>query len=114
MLTRVVYSPAPLTNRLRYWLPSILKHTYVALRFLPQSVYERAAPLHLEPAPDVVARIFMLFRGIDETELGLWDEARERKETSVEFWKDVVDVDIERLQDASLFRAIEWGGMEVR
>ncbi|KAJ2912266.1 hypothetical protein MD484_g8146, partial [Candolleomyces efflorescens] len=98
------------TSFITYWLPSILKHKYVALRFLPQSVYERAAPLHLEPAPDVVARIFMLFRGIDETELGLWDEARERKETSVEFWKDVVDV--QRLQDASLFRVIEWGGME--
>jgi ubiquitin C len=56
----------------------------------------------------------MLFRGVGETELGLWEEACERKNIPVEFWKNVVGIDVERVQDANLFRAIEWGGMEVR
>ena len=86
-------------NHIRYWLPSILKHKYVALRFLPQSVYERAAPLQLEPTPDVVARIFMIFRGVGETELGLWEEACERKNIPVEFWKNVVGVDVEGMAE---------------
>lgn len=70
---------------IRYWLPSILKHKCIALRFLPQSVYERAAPLRFDPIPDVIARIFMLFRGVDENQLGSWAEARERKNDGVEF-----------------------------
>ncbi|RXW15280.1 hypothetical protein EST38_g10574 [Candolleomyces aberdarensis] len=102
------------TSFITYWLPSILKHEYVALRFLPQSVYERAAPLHLEPTPDVVARIFMLFRGVDRDDLEIWAEASERTKDAVEFWKDVVGIDVDKLQDASLFRVVEWGGMEAR
>ncbi|KAK0220013.1 hypothetical protein IW262DRAFT_1381981 [Armillaria fumosa] len=35
-------------------LPSILKHTYIALGFVPQNEYETAAVLHIEPSPDVV------------------------------------------------------------
>ncbi|RXW11894.1 hypothetical protein EST38_g13960 [Candolleomyces aberdarensis] len=102
------------TSFITYWLPSILKHKYIALRFLPQSAYERAAPLHLEPSPDVVGRIFMLFRGVSENDLEAWVEARERTKDAVEFWKDVVGVDVDKIGDASLFRVIEWGGMEVR
>ncbi|RXW11895.1 hypothetical protein EST38_g13961 [Candolleomyces aberdarensis] len=102
------------TSFITYWLPSILKHKHVALRFLPQSAYERAAPLNLDPTPDVVARIFMLFKGVEEEDLEIWAEASEKTRIAVDFWKDVVGVDVDRLQDASLFRVIEWGGMEVR
>lgn len=51
-----------------YWLPSLLKHQHVALRFLPQEAYEDAAPMNVSPAPDVVTRVFMLFRGVEETD----------------------------------------------
>ena len=44
-----------------YWLPALSKQPYVALRFLPQAVYERAAELRVEPRPDVVTRAMMLF-----------------------------------------------------
>jgi hypothetical protein len=56
----------------------------------------------------------MLFRGVDEENLELWDEARERANDAVGFWKKVAGIDVDKLQDASLFRVIEWGGMEVR
>ena len=44
-----------------YWLPKLSKKPFVALRFLPQAAYERAAELEVEPKPDVVTRVFMLF-----------------------------------------------------
>ncbi|KAF6740892.1 hypothetical protein DFP72DRAFT_1128633 [Ephemerocybe angulata] len=98
------------TSFITYWLPSLLKHKHVALRFLPQSAYERAAPLSVEPTPDMVGRIFMLFKGIKETELGMWSDACEQSAVQ---WAGVVGVDSERMNDTGLFRVIEWGGMEV-
>ncbi len=96
-----------------YWLPSLLKHSHVALRFLPQDVYEGAAPLSIEPKPDVITRVFMIFRGVSEAD-EKWSEARARASQNVqEVWKDIVGVDDERALNTSLFRVLEWGGMEV-
>ncbi|KAK0203777.1 hypothetical protein DFS33DRAFT_1374188 [Desarmillaria ectypa] len=63
------------TSFITYWLPSILKHTHVALRFVPQHEYETAAPLRIEPLPDAVTRIVMLFKSISEDQLGEWSGA---------------------------------------
>ena len=104
---------SPTYHVFRYWLPTILKHNHVALRFLPQSAYEQAAPLNILPVPDVITRIFMLFTGVDKELLPQWPQAQERACHSVDFWKDVVRVDCTRSLDESLFRVLEWGGMEV-
>ncbi|KAI0707094.1 hypothetical protein C8Q76DRAFT_800454 [Earliella scabrosa] len=93
-----------------YWLPALSKESYVALRFLPQVAYERAAELEVVPTPDVVTRVFMLFRGIDEGQIEAWADARARA-GSVD-WKSVVGVKSEAC-DESLFRVLEWGAMEV-
>ncbi len=98
----------------RYWLPSLLKHRNVALRFLPQQAYEAAAPMNVSPAPDVVTRVFMLFRGVEETDLAMWTQARARADEDVAFWTEIVGVDVEEASDAQLYRVLEWGGMEVR
>ncbi|KAG1803374.1 hypothetical protein EV424DRAFT_1544890 [Suillus variegatus] len=95
-----------------YWLPSILKHEYVALRFVPQAAFERAASLHISPQPDVVTRIFMLFKGIRE-DLANWTNARIQAEKDVAWWVNVIGVDPARAGDVTLFRVLEWGGMEV-
>ncbi|KAJ3494323.1 hypothetical protein NLJ89_g10833 [Agrocybe chaxingu] len=97
----------------RYWLPSILKHKHVALHFLPQSAYERAAPLDVSPKPDVVTRVFMLFKGVDNHALDHWSVAKAKAAEDVNWWRNVVGVDLDRAMDASLFRVLEWGGMEV-
>lgn len=97
----------------RYWLPSILNHKYIALRFLPQYAYERAAPLEVTPLPDVMTRVFMLFKGVPEDQLANWSAAQTRADADVAWWVGVVGVDVARAQDASLFRVLEWGGMEV-
>jgi len=103
----------------RYWLPSFLRHKHIALRFLPQSAYERAAPLDIVPRPDIVTRVFMLFKGITDDDLPNWENARARvatggvRSSSVAWWKDVVGVDLDKALDVRLYRALEWGGMEV-
>ncbi|KAG1799966.1 hypothetical protein EV424DRAFT_439089 [Suillus variegatus] len=101
------------TSFITYWLPSILKHEYVALRFVPQAAFEPAASLHISPQPDVVTRVFMLFKGIRKEDLANWTNARIQAEKDVAWWVDVVGVDPARTGDVTLFRALEWGGMEV-
>jgi hypothetical protein len=94
----------------------MLKYEYVALRFIAQDAYERAASMYIEPAPDVVTRVFMLFRGVPACDLGLWEAARSRAAAAdgQTFWTDVVGVDAVRAADRRLFRVLEWGGMEVK
>ncbi|KAH9073483.1 hypothetical protein EDB83DRAFT_2219533 [Lactarius deliciosus] len=103
------------TSFITYWLPDMLKHEYVALRFVAQDAYEQAAPMRITPAPDVVTRVFMLFRGVPVGDLGLWEAASARAHADgARLWADVVGVDAVRAADSGLFRVLEWGGMEVR
>lgn len=83
------------------------------MRFVPQAAYERAAPLDIVPAPDIVTRVFMLYKGVEENALLDWSSARARAADDVAWWKDVVGVNVDRARDARLFRVLEWGGMEV-
>ncbi|TEB30938.1 hypothetical protein FA13DRAFT_1688558 [Coprinellus micaceus] len=102
------------TSFITYWLPALLKHKYVALRFLPQTVYEKAAPLEVSPAPDVVARIFMLFKGLKGEEIHpIWSSAIVGSQDDTKRWESVVGVDSPLLADKTLFRVVEWGGMEI-
>jgi len=66
------------------------------------------------PAPDVVTRIFMLFRGVPDKDLSEWNMSAAMEETKPEGWKDVVGVDVARASDEGMFRVMEWGGMEVK
>ena len=63
--------------------------------------------------PDVVTRVFMLFRGVDESHLEVWSAARDLGNQNANMWREVVGVDVGRALDAGLFRVLEWGGMEV-
>ncbi|KAJ6549872.1 hypothetical protein B0H19DRAFT_1264764 [Mycena capillaripes] len=87
-------------------------HTHVALRFVPQAAYETTAALDIQPVPDVVTRIFMLFKGVDDGALGEWKEAKPTA-GDAERWRRVVGGDFHRALNAALFRVLEWGGMEV-
>ena len=91
----------------------MLKHTHVALRFLDQVAYAHAAPLDVSPKPDIVTRIFMLFRGVKEADLAEWEGAQAKAAEPAEMWREVVGVNLGETLDESLFRVIEWGGMEV-
>ena len=108
-----------------YWLPALLKHSGrdVALRFLPQSHLDKAAPLNVTPAPDVMVRVYMLFTCVGECSSKLtphsgvdsddasWAAARQR--ASVVDWRAVVGADWASYERADLVRVLEWGGCAV-
>ncbi|KIM23234.1 hypothetical protein M408DRAFT_77805 [Serendipita vermifera MAFF 305830] len=107
------------TSFITYWLPDMLKHNSIALRFIPQHAYEASAPLKVEPQPSLTVRIFMLWRGLlpCEVEEDGWSEAIARAEAmSVESWKGIVGIpDLFRpVTEGDGFRVLEWGGMEVK
>ncbi|KZV82373.1 hypothetical protein EXIGLDRAFT_627164 [Exidia glandulosa HHB12029] len=99
------------TSFITYWLPAILRHKFIALRFLPQAAYEGAAPMDVTPVPDVMTRVFMLFRGIPKEDVDIWTSSSIERDPAI--WRDVVGVDTARATDEGLFRVLEWGGMEV-
>ncbi|KAH7925419.1 hypothetical protein BV22DRAFT_432297 [Leucogyrophana mollusca] len=101
------------TSFITYWLPDMLKHTHIALRFIPQASYERAAPLDISPRPGVITRVFMLFKGVPEGRLSEWPGAVGRAEQDVQWLSSVVGVNLDLALDSRVFRALEWGGMEV-
>jgi hypothetical protein len=80
---------------------------------LPQTEYELVAPLSVTPAPDVTTRVFMLFKGIDKSEIGVWESGATKAHGDVNMWRDIVGVDVNKASDEGLFRVLEWGGMEV-
>lgn len=96
----------------RYWLPKFLAHEFVALRFVPQKALERAASLRITPVPDVITRLFMLFKGIDpdtaNANEGSWAQARTRVTDDPRWWTQVVGIGEADLADVGLFRVLEW------
>lgn len=80
---------------------------------MPQSAYECAAPLKITPTPDVVTRVFMLFKGVRDEDSVLWPEAKTRAKDDPSIWARIIGVDFEKTVDTGLYRVIEWGGMEV-
>jgi hypothetical protein len=67
--------------------------------------------LEISQKPDVVTRVFMLFKGVRAESLEDWSNCRD--DVDFKKWNRIVDVEEERMQDAGLFRVLEWGGMEV-
>ncbi|KAJ7587379.1 hypothetical protein C8J56DRAFT_1081559 [Mycena floridula] len=102
------------TSFITYWLPSFNKFPHIALRFVPQASYEQAAPLDISPVPDVVTRVFMVFRGIKDLDVSEWKEAIELVQEEPSFWCQVIGVNLalqKHWQD--VFKVLEWGGMEM-
>lgn len=87
----------------------MLKHENIALRFLPQRSFERSAPLAVEPPPDVVTRVFMIFQGVPNKDRKKWLLAS----STLKDWAELIGMDTSRALNTNLFRVLEWGGMEV-
>lgn len=90
-----------------------MKHSHIALRFVPQTSFDTAAPMVVTPKPDVVTRIFMVARGLnnEEAQHEVWKDASLRASEPVEFWQAIVGMSLQRTLDPALFRVLEWGGM---
>jgi hypothetical protein len=73
--------------------------------------------MRISPAPDIVTRVFMLFRGVPTGDLGFWEQAATRATTAdggAAFWTRVVGIDPVRASDRDSFRVLEWGGLEIK
>lgn len=56
----------------------------------------------------------MLFKGVLEDSIDRWEVAQARAGEDTSIWRDIVGVDVQKMADTSLFRVLEWGGMEVK
>ena len=96
-----------------FWLPHFARirdaGNDILFRFLPQAEYARAAELDVEPKPDVVTRVFLLFKGVEPGSSSSSSSGRSAAEVD---WAREVGVDEAKARDESLFRVLEWGGME--
>ncbi|KAG8770763.1 hypothetical protein FRC12_004070 [Ceratobasidium sp. 428] len=102
------------TSFITYWLPELQAHEHLALRFLPQCEYEASAPMSITPTPDVTTRVFMLFKGVEADNLEAWASAQGKATEHPSMWRDIVGVSVKKALDTSLFRVLEWGGMEIK
>jgi hypothetical protein len=48
-----------------YWLHQLTKKEWCIIQFMEQEVYEKFAELKINPVPDKIWRIFMLFKNSD-------------------------------------------------
>lgn len=76
-----------------YWLPRMQEHAYNLITF-QTTAYTDAAALDIEPAPDTVIRVFMVWQGLDK---------------AVEVPEQVLPAAPER----DGFTVVEWGGTEI-
>ena len=79
-----------------YWLPKMECNEYNLISF-PISEYEEIAELNVEPEPDTVIRVYMVFTPLDE-EVYIPEEQQLQMPTPVE---------------RTGFTVVEWGGSEV-
>ncbi len=79
-----------------YWLPKMECNEYNLISF-PISEYEEIAELNVEPEPDTVIRVYMVFTPLDE-EVYIPEEQQLQMPTPVE---------------RTGFTLVEWGGSEV-
>ncbi|KAF5490131.1 Ubiquitin-60S ribosomal protein L40 [Colletotrichum fructicola] len=67
VLQTLTLTPAMRTEFIVYWLPKFMKirdrGQDIAFDFVPQSDFQKVAHLEIEPRPDTVARVFLIFRG---------------------------------------------------
>ena len=79
-----------------YWLPKMECNEYNLISF-PVSEYEEIAELNVEPEPDTVIRVYMVFTPLDE-EVYIPEEQQLQMPTPVE---------------RTGFTLVEWGGSEI-
>jgi hypothetical protein len=97
-----------------YWLPQLKAHEFIALRFLPQTEYEAAAPLSISPSPDTTIRVMMLFKGIPNTQAAVeWDSRKPSFIQGPAIWKDRVGPGTNLGDVNDFISAVELGAMEV-
>jgi len=87
------------------------KHKNIAYRFLSPGKIAAAIDMSVTADPCVFTRLFLIFRGIPEDDMGIFSGAGE-KEAIAQNWREVVGWS-EDSKDASLFRVLETSVLEI-
>ncbi|HCC23663.1 TPA: hypothetical protein DF272_05840 [Candidatus Falkowbacteria bacterium] len=73
-----------------FWVPKMQEKPYYFITFLPQTEFDKIAPLTVTPKADTTIRVFMDYKGLDE-------------------WQNVEPLNI-RTPKRNGFTVVEWGG----
>jgi len=87
------------------------KHKNIAYRFLSPGKIAAAIDMSVTADPCVFTRLFLIFRGIPEDDMGIFSGAGE-KEANAANWREVVGW-TENSKDSSLFRVLETSVLEI-
>lgn len=87
------------------------QHKNIAYRFLSPSKVAAAIDISVTTEPCIFTRIFLIFRGLSDDDVGMFAGAGEKEANTVN-WRQVVGCD-ENSKDPTLFRVLETSVLEV-
>ena len=100
------------SNFMARHMPSFAAHRNIAYRFLPPGKIVAAFDISITaPPPCYFTRLFLIFRGLTDEEMGLFDGAGE-KEANQANWREVTAWN-EDAKDNTIFRVLETSVLEV-
>lgn len=102
-LKELLFDEQQRSDFITHWLPLFRTDEFIAFRFLHPEEIKKAADLVIEPQPDVILRVFLLF-----------GKVQEKHHTRMTDWKEVVGSDkLSEYKKPGNFRVLEWGGMQL-
>ncbi|KAI0322217.1 hypothetical protein OF83DRAFT_1167742 [Amylostereum chailletii] len=87
------------------------EHKYIAYRFLSPARIAAAIDMSVTADPCVFTRLFLIFRGLSEDDMGIFAGAGE-KEANAQNWREIVGWS-EDSKDPNLFRVLETSVLEI-
>lgn len=108
--------PCRMTNRpIRYHhsnnMAAFSQHKNIAYRFLSPSKIAAAIDISITSNPCVFTRLFLIFRGLNDDDVGIFAGAGEKEANAVN-WREIVGW-TEDSKDPELFRVLETSVLEV-
>jgi hypothetical protein len=97
----------PLSNNIASWST----HKNIAYRFLTPAKIAAAIDITVQVNPCTFTRLFLIWRGINDDDLGDFTTAGE-KEANVFNWREVIGWS-EHMKDPDLFRILELSIMDI-
>ena len=92
-------------------LAAFSQHKNIAYRFLSPSKVAAAIDISVSADPCLFTRLFLIFRGLTDEEVGVFAGAGE-KEANAANWREIIDWS-ENSKDPTLFRVLETSVLEV-
>jgi len=92
-------------------LASFAQHKNIAYRFLNPTKVASAIDISVSADPCVFTRLFLIYRGLSDDEVGMFSSAGEKEANAVN-WREIVGW-TEDSKDPALFRVLETSVLEV-